>query len=107
VDAAAKHVDIIRDLGTTDARVADDVEVVTDGAHNLVRLVGELAGWGEDERLALLGAEIDPLEDANGESGSLTGTGLGLRARRKRKQKRGVNASVAIFFSGLKNAAEA
>jgi len=78
VHTTAQHVDVVGHLGAADARVGDDVEVVADGAHDLVRLVGELASRREDERLALLHAQVHALQDADGERGGLAGARLGL-----------------------------
>lgn len=64
--------------GTTDASVALDVHEIADGDHDLLNLLSQLTGWGEDQSLASLDVGVDLLENGDGESGSLSGTGLGL-----------------------------
>jgi hypothetical protein len=59
--------------------VARDVHEVTDGNNDLLDLLGELTGGGEDKRLAGLDVGVDLLEGRDGEGSRLTGTGLGLR----------------------------
>jgi hypothetical protein len=58
--------------------VALDLHEVADGDNNLLDLLGELTGGGEDQGLAGLDAGVDLLEDRDGEGGGLAGTGLGL-----------------------------
>jgi hypothetical protein len=58
--------------------VALDVHKVTDGDDNLLDLLGQLTGGGEDEGLALLQVGVDLLQDRDGEGGGLASTGLGL-----------------------------
>lgn len=69
---------VISDASSTDARVAAGVEVVTKGDDDLLDLLGQLTSWGKDESLGLQKSEVELLEDANGESGSLSSSGLGL-----------------------------
>ena len=69
---------VITDAGTTNAGVALDVHEITDGDNDLLDLLGQLAGGGEDQGLALLDVGVKLLEDGNGESGSLSRTRLGL-----------------------------
>lgn len=45
---------VLSDGGSTDTSVAVDVEVVAEGDHDLLDLLGELSGGGENERLGLL-----------------------------------------------------
>lgn len=78
VHATAEHVDVIRHLGATNASMGHHVQVVPNGAHHLVGLVGQLTGRRKDQCLALLKAKVDPLEDPDGESGSLPSTRLRL-----------------------------
>jgi hypothetical protein len=58
--------------------VALDLHEVADGDNDLLDLLGELTGGGEDQGLAGLDAGVDLLEDRDGEGGGLAGTGLGL-----------------------------
>jgi hypothetical protein len=54
--------------------VAGDVHEITDGDNDLLDLLGQLAGGGEDEGLAGLDVGVDFLEGRDGEGGSLSGT---------------------------------
>ena len=55
-----------------------DVEVLGVGAQRLGHLDAELAGRGEDDRLHLVVAGIEVLEQGQAEGGGLAGPGLGL-----------------------------
>jgi hypothetical protein len=59
--------------------VARDVHEVTDGDDDLLDLLGQLAGGGEDKSLAGLDRGVDLLEGGDGEGSGFTRTGLGLR----------------------------
>lgn len=78
VNAGLEGTSVLADGGTTDAGVALDVEVVTQGSHDLFDLLGKLSGGGENEGLALEDVVIEILEDAGAEGGGLAGTRLGL-----------------------------
>jgi len=65
---------VVTDAGTTNAGVALNVHEVTDSDNNLLDLLGQLAGRGENERLAGLDVVIQLLEDGDGEGGRFTGT---------------------------------
>lgn len=69
---------VLTDVGTTDTGMALDAHEVTDGNNNLLDLLGQLTGGGEDQGLAGLDVGVDLLEGRDGESGSLARTGLGL-----------------------------
>lgn len=69
---------VIADAGTTNAGVALDVHEVTDGDDDLLDLLSQLTGRGEDEGLAGLQVGVDLLQDRDGEGGGLAGTRLGL-----------------------------
>ena len=69
---------VLTDIGTTDTGVALKGHEVTDGNNNLLDLLGQLTGGGENESLASLQVGVDLLESRDGESGSLSGTGLSL-----------------------------
>jgi len=58
--------------------VALNVHKVTEGEDDLLDLLGELTGGGEDEGLALAERGVDALEDRDGKGGGLAGTRLGL-----------------------------
>lgn len=59
--------------------MALNVHEVTDGDDDLLDLLGQFTGGGEDKSLALLDVGVKLLEDGDGESGGLSGSGLGLR----------------------------
>jgi hypothetical protein len=69
---------VVTDAGAANAGVALDVHEVTDGDNDLLDLLSELTGGGEDKRLAGLNAVVDLLESRDGEGRGLSGTGLGL-----------------------------
>jgi hypothetical protein len=78
-------VDTLLELGhslangsSTDGSEALDVHVVSEGDENLLDLLGELTGGGEDESLGLLDGNVDGLEDRDGEGRGLAGSGLSL-----------------------------
>jgi hypothetical protein len=58
--------------------VALNVHEVSDSNNDLLDLLSQLTGGGEDEGLALLDIGVELLEDGDRESGSLSGTRLGL-----------------------------
>jgi hypothetical protein len=58
--------------------VALNVHEITDSHNDLLDLLGQLTGGGEDQGLALLDVGVKLLEDGDGESGGLSGTRLGL-----------------------------
>ncbi len=70
---------VVTDAGTANAGVALDIHEVTDGDNDLLDLLSELTGGGEDKRLAGLDVGVDLLEGRDGEGSRLTSTGLGLR----------------------------
>jgi hypothetical protein len=76
--ALLKSLHIITDASTTNASVALDVHEVANGDDDLLDLLSQLTGWGEDQSLALLNVGVELLEDGDGESGSLSGTRLSL-----------------------------
>lgn len=69
---------VITDVGTSDTGVASDLHEVTEGDDNLLDLLGQLAGGGEDQGLALGVGEIQLLEGRDREGGGLSGTRLSL-----------------------------
>jgi hypothetical protein len=76
--AVLEGLHVVTDAGATNAGVALDVHEVTDGDDDLLDLLGQLAGGGEDKSLAGLDRRVDLLEGRDGEGSRLTGTGLGL-----------------------------
>jgi len=76
--AVLESLHVVTDAGAANAGMALDVHEVTDSDNNLLDLLGELSGGGEDERLAGLDVRVDLLEGRNGEGSRLTGTRLGL-----------------------------
>merc|ERR1711963_46946 len=78
VDTLAEDLGIIGDAGSTNARMATDLKVITQVGHHLVDLLGQLTSRSQNEGLGLVGGLIDALEGTNGEGSGLTGTGLSL-----------------------------
>lgn len=76
--ALAESLHIVSDAGTTNAGVALNVHEVANGDNDLLNLLGQLTGGGENEGLALLEGGVDLLEDRDREGGSLASTGLSL-----------------------------
>jgi hypothetical protein len=74
-----KSLHVITNAGTTDACVALNVHEVSDGNDDLLDLLGQFTGGGENESLALLDVGVKLLEDGDRESGGLSGSRLGLR----------------------------
>jgi hypothetical protein len=70
---------VIANAGTTDTCVALDVHEVANSDDNLLDLLSQFTGGGEDQGLALLDVGVELLENRDGESGSLSGTRLSLR----------------------------
>ena len=70
---------VVTDGGAANAGVARDVHEVTDGDDDLLDLLGQLAGGGEDKSLAGLDRGVDLLEGGDGEGSGFTRTGLSLR----------------------------
>jgi len=80
-DTELELLQILLDTGSTNEGVAEGAavgQVVTDLADDRVGLLGQLASGGQDEGLEVAVAEVDALEQGNGEGTGLTGTGLGL-----------------------------
>jgi hypothetical protein len=65
---------IITNAGAADAGVALNIHEVTNGDNDLLDLLGELAGGGEDKSLASLDVVVQLLEDGDGEGSRFTGT---------------------------------
>ena len=69
---------ILADVGSPDAGVAFYVHVVAEGDDDLLNLLSKLTGRGKDESLGAPNAEVELLEDGDGEGCGLASTGLGL-----------------------------
>lgn len=78
VNTSLEDSGVFTDRCTTDAGVALDTEVVTQGAHDLFDLLGKLTGGGEDQGLAFKEVVVEVLENASAKGGSFTGTRLSL-----------------------------
>jgi hypothetical protein len=66
VDTLLELGDGIADGSTADGGEALDVHVVAESDEDLVDLLSQLAGRGEDESLDLLQVDVDRLEDRDG-----------------------------------------
>lgn len=69
-----KSLHVITDAGAANAGVAGNIHEVTDGDDDLLDLLGQLAGGGEDKSLAGLDVGVDLLEGRDGEGSRFTGT---------------------------------
>mmetsp|Transcript_39530 Transcript_39530/g.86102 ORF Transcript_39530/g.86102 Transcript_39530/m.86102 type:complete len:348 (+) Transcript_39530:319-1362(+) len=78
VHTALESALILAHAGATNAGVALHLEVVAQSAHDLLDLLRQLTGGGQDESLALHDSVVELVEDASAESRGLTGTGLSL-----------------------------
>lgn len=59
VDALLELGHVLTDVGTTDAGVALDVHVIAEGDDDLLDLLSELTGGGEDERLGAFDGHVE------------------------------------------------
>jgi len=69
---------VIADAGTTNACVALNVHEIADSDDNLLDLLSQFTGGGQDQGLALLDVGVKLLKDGDGESGGLSRSRLGL-----------------------------
>jgi len=81
--ASLELLNVVFDNSATDASLNLDVHVLTDGVDDVGDLHGQLTGGGHDESLAVvgnaaLGVGVNGLQNADGESTSLTSTRLSL-----------------------------
>lgn len=76
--AFSESLHVLTDSSTTNTSVAGDVHEVTDSNDDLLDLLSQLTGRGENEGLAALNIGVELLESGDGESGSLSSTRLGL-----------------------------
>eukprot|EP01084_Bolivina_argentea_P016198 30326_1 len=80
-DASLELLEVLLDAGSADESVAEGLglgEVLTNLGDDLVGLLGKLASGGEDKALQVAVAEVQTLEEADGEGTGLAGTRLGL-----------------------------
>lgn len=64
---------------TSDTSVHSDVQVHTEGHHNLLDLQRQLSGWSKNKSLGCSQLWVNSLQSRNGKGGGLTGTRLRLR----------------------------
>ena len=76
--AVLEGLHVIANAGSTNAGVALDVHEVANSDNDLLDLLSQFTGGGEDQSLALLHSGVDLLENGNGESSRLASTRLGL-----------------------------
>jgi hypothetical protein len=76
--AVLEGLHVLTNIGTTNASVALNAHEVTNGDDDLLDLLGQLTGWGQDQGLASLETGVELLESRDREGSGLTGTGLGL-----------------------------
>ena len=77
--AVLESLHVLADTGATNAGVALNVHEITDSNDDLLDLLRQLTGGGEDKSLARLQVRVDLLQDGDREGSRLSGTGLGLR----------------------------
>lgn len=70
--------DVLSDRGSTDARMALNVHVVSQREHDRLDLGSQLSGGREDERLGVPDGGVDRLEHRDRECRRLTRSRLGL-----------------------------
>ena len=70
--------DVLAQVGPSDAGVALDVHVVTQGQDNLLDLDSQLPGGREAEHLGLPDGRVDALKDGHREGRGLSCAGLSL-----------------------------
>ena len=72
MDSCLEGTDIITDSSSSYTGMDLKIHVVTKGNDDFLDLLGELAGWSEDEGLALTEFVVEFGKRANGEGGSFT-----------------------------------
>lgn len=77
--AVLESLHVLADTGATNAGVALNVHEIADSNDDLLDLLRQLTGGGEDKSLARLQVRVDLLQDGDREGSRLSGTGLGLR----------------------------
>mmetsp|Transcript_33219 Transcript_33219/g.69196 ORF Transcript_33219/g.69196 Transcript_33219/m.69196 type:complete len:382 (-) Transcript_33219:442-1587(-) len=79
VDTVGKSTNIITDSRTSNASMDSNIHVVSQSQDHLLNLLGQLTGWGQNQRLTLLRITVQLSQSTNGKGGSFTSTGLSLR----------------------------
>lgn len=92
VDTVNQGLHVSLNTSSTNAGVALDAHVVTEGGDNLLDLLSQLASGGQNEGLALVLGVVKLLQDTNCEGGSFSGSRLSLSddiltTKRKREGK--------------------
>ena len=78
VDSGVQDLLILLDVGSSNASVALNLQVVSQVGDDLVDLVGQLTSGGKDESLDVGVVVVELLQNTEGESGGLTSTRLSL-----------------------------
>jgi len=76
--AVLEGLHVLANTGSTNASVALDVHEIANGDNDLLNLLSQLAGGGENQSLALLDVGVDLLENGDRARGGLASTRLGL-----------------------------
>ena len=76
--AVLEGLHVVADAGATNASMAFHVHEVANSNHDLLDLLSQFTGGGEDQSLALVDGGVDLLENGDGESGRLASSGLSL-----------------------------
>lgn len=69
---------VLARVGASDAAASVHLDELTEAENNLVDLLGEFAGRGQNDCLALWGLGVDQLEESDGKGGGFAGSGLCL-----------------------------
>lgn len=78
VDTSVDGSSVLLNGGTTDTGVADDTEGVTETQNDFLDLKSKLTGGSKQKSLGLSDAQVNVLENRDGEGSGLTGTRLSL-----------------------------
>ena len=76
--AVSEGVPVLLGVGAADAAAGADVEELAEAEDDLVDLLSEFTGGGEDDGLAFGGFGVDELEDSDGKGGGFACSGLCL-----------------------------
>ena len=72
MDTSTQNAGIFANTGTADASVALNLQVVAECPHDLLDLLGKLAGWRKNQPLAVAQRVIDIVQNAGAEGGRLS-----------------------------------
>jgi hypothetical protein len=78
VDTILQNLHIITDNGAANAGMALDIHEVANGDNDLLDLLSKLTSGSENQGLALLNAQVNLLENRDGEGSRLSSAGLSL-----------------------------